>query len=376
MCVPLKRVITLAISVSSDIHLEVPFMSSLPHSIFSTDALSEKERFTAWREDMSVIFDVEKAPVRDDAPFHATFDLYFFGQSVVGALDASTGRYVRSRRKADKDGLDAILLQLFVEGGVQFGVGQRTTYASAGDIVVFDLAQPVDNINRKFRHITAMWPRAAIEEVVPDIARWHGRSLPRESPAVTLLQRHIISCFDLAPRFNIDEGQRVEAATLSLAAAAMAGSNLGAEVAAAPPMAEMLTYQIKRYIRENLGSADLSPAQIAQKFGISRTQLYQLLDSVGGISRYQRHLRLQRCLADLQNPVMAHLNISEIAYNWGFKHPATFNRNFRTAFEVTPGEARARAFGEERFLGKSSPVRRMETHIQAEHHQWFHAVGN
>lgn len=322
-----------------------------------------------------MIFDVEKSPVADEAPFHATFDLFHFGQSVLGDLTASTGRYVRTRRKVARDGLDAILLQLFLEGGVQFGVGRRTTYAQAGDIVVFDLAQPVDNINTKFRHLTSMWPRAAIEEVLPDIERWHGHALPKDNPAVAILRQHMASCFDMAGHLNQEQGLRVETATLALAGAAMTGADLTDDSEAYPAMAEVLTYQIKRYIRENLASPFLSPAQIARRFGISRTRLYQLLEPVGGISNYQRHLRLQRCLTDLQNPELAKLQISEIAYRWGFSQLATFNRNFRKAFDITPGEARVRAFGGKRIVAASSPLQRRDEQIVREHHQWFHAIG-
>ena len=324
---------------------------------------------------MSVIFDVEPVPALDSQPHHATFDLYQFGQSVLADLNASSGRYARTGRKATQDGLDAILLQLFVEGEVQFGAGQRTTYASAGEIVVFDLAQPADNINTQFRHITCMWPRTVIEEVIPDIARWHGRTLPKKNPSVELLRQHMISCYQLAPRFSLNEGHQVELVTLTLAAAAMAKGNGLPDFAEAAPMAEMLLYQVKRHIRKHLGAADLSPAQIAHHFGISRTRLYKLFESVGGISRYQRHLRLQRCLTDLQDPSHSQKQISEIAYRWGFNHPATFNRNFRNAFDTTPGEARALALGGNRTITPCSLVSRKTQDSEKEHHQWFSNIG-
>ena len=350
-------------------------MSLLPHSRFSTDDLEVKDRLACWREDISVIFDLEQAPIPDPEPFHAVFDLYHFGHSVLGHLDSSTGRYVRSPRKAARDGMDSILLQLFLEGGVQFGVGQRTTYADAGDIVVFDLSQPVDNINRKFQHLTLMWPRPAIEEVVPDIARWHGHCLPRNNPAVELLRRHMCSSHELAPSFSPQEGLRVEAAALSLAAAGMAGKGMLPDTPPQSTMEEVLIYQIKRHIRKHLGSADLSPDQIANQFGISRRRLYQLLQPIGGIARYQRQLRLQRCFADLQNPAHAHLQISEIAYRWGFNHLGTFNRNFRATFGITPSDARCKELVAAHAQNSASPTGRKEEEMQAEHQQWFIALG-
>lgn len=350
-------------------------MSQLPHSRFSTDDLPERDRLASWKEDISLIFDLERAPLEDPEPFHANFDLFHFGQSVLAHLDSSPGRYVRSARKSSRDGMDSILLQLFLEGGVQFGVGQRTTYGEAGDIVVFDLAQPVDNINRRFRHITAVWARATIEAVVPDIGRWHGLNLPRDNPAVALLRQHMISSYELAPRFSLQEGRRVEEATLALAGAAMSGNSPLDEPTAPTAIAEVLAYQIKRHIRENLGATDQAPEQLAHRFGISRRKLYQLFEPVGGIARYQRISRLKRCMADLQNPAQAHLQISEIAYRWGFRHAATFNANFRAAFGVTPSEARQTAREGAVLRASQRPRSRSEEGARGEHHQWLMSIG-
>ena len=350
-------------------------MSSLPHSHFSTGDLPEKDRLAAWHEDISVIFDHDVAPIADAHPFHATFDLYNFGRSVFALLDASPGRYVRSTRKASRDGMDSILLQLFLAGGVQFGVDQRITYAETGDIVVFDLAQPVDNINRRFRHLTTLWPRPAIEAVVPNIEQWHGRCLPRDNPSFMLLRQHMISSYELAGRFTRQEGQRVEEATLALAGAAMSGGDSQDEAACPPPIKGVLIYQIKRHIRKNLGADDQSPEQIARHFGISRRHLYQLLEPFGGIARYQRQLRLQRCLSELQNPEQTHLQIAEIAYRWGFSSAANFNRNFRAAFGITPGEARNLPQDDARFPCLMGKPRLQKAPAHAEHQQWFMALG-
>jgi AraC-like DNA-binding protein len=350
-------------------------MDLLPHSRFTTDDLPERDREAAWHEDISVIFDHRRAPVEDPLPFHACFDVYHFGHSALARLQASTGKYVRSARKAAKDGMDSILIQLFLEGGVQFGVGQRTTYSEAGDIVLFDLAQPVDNINQTFHHITLVWPREAIEALVPNISRWHGHNLPKDNPSVGLPRQHMISSCDLAPQFSQEQGWRIEKATLALVGAALSGHTLQPEQVETPAMKDLLIYQIKRHIRQHLSNTDQSPAQIAHHFGISRRHLYQLLESVGGISRYQTHLRLQRCMADLQNPHNAHLQISEIAYRWGFRNLATFNRNFRNAFGMTASDARNRQQQTTTPAGHPGPLHSKEREGLAEHQQWFMSLG-
>jgi len=328
---------------------------------------------SAWCDDISVLFDVDRAAHDDGNPFHAHFDLYHFGHSVLAYLDSSTARYLRNSRKSARDGIDSILLQLFLEGGVQFGVGNQTTYAEANDIVVFDLTQPIDNINQKFRHITAVWPRTRIEEVVPDIHRWHGHTLPRDNPSVRLLRQHMMTSYELAPRFSPQEGLRVEAAAIDLVGAATANRDgLPEGGPSGSALKEMLIYQIKRHIRRNLDSIEQNPDQIAAHFGISRRRLYKLMEPMGGIAHYQTRLRLQRCLSDLQDPNNAGLNISEVAYRWGFGNLATFNRNFKNTFGLKPSDARSQ------FVTGVPPAssrnERCSTAIRAEHQQWFIAL--
>lgn len=350
-------------------------MALIPHSRFCTDDLPERDREAAWHEDISVIFDHASAPVEDPFPFHACFDVYHFGHSALARLQASSGRYMRSTRKATTDGMDAILIQLFLEGGVQFGVGQRTTYAEAGDIIVFDLAQPVDNVNQRFHNITMGWPREMIEALVPRISSWHGHCLPKDDPSVALLRQHMVSSCDLAPQFTQAQGQRVEKATLALVGAALSGNELTPEQLEMPDMKALLVYQIKRYIRKHLSDTDQSPEQIARHFGISRRQLYQLLKSVGGIARYQMHLRLKRCMADLQNPDHARMQISEIAYRWGYRNLATFNRNFRSTFDTTASEVRNRQQQTPSPFAPLSPLTVKEGESIAQHQQWFISLG-
>lgn len=315
-------------------------MNNIPRSSFSTRNFKSKHRFGAWREDISLIFDVEEPSSENKEPFHATFDLYNFGQSVLAKLHSSSARYVRSRKKALSDGLDSILLQLFIKGEIQFGSGKRTTYANLGDIVVFDLSQPVDNFNSSFLHLTIMLPREVIEAAIPEIHRWHGLALPRDNPSFHLLRNHLISSFELAPSFDMKAAGYVEAATIALAAAAMSGSPPLVEGSRKADVERAMIHQIKRYIQRNLGSTELSPESIAHDFGVSRAQVYRLMEPVGGISSYIRRLRLHRCMADLRDPRFAHQNVSEIAYRLGFEHLTTFNRSFREAFGMTPSEAR------------------------------------
>jgi AraC-like DNA-binding protein len=50
--------------------------------------------------------------------------------------------------------------------------------------------------------------------------------------------------------------------------------------------------------------------------------------------------RLDTCRAALRDDRQRALNISEIAYRWGFSDLSHFNKTFRQRFDCTPGEWR------------------------------------
>ncbi|MFJ9244159.1 helix-turn-helix domain-containing protein [Streptomyces sp. NPDC101776] len=54
-----------------------------------------------------------------------------------------------------------------------------------------------------------------------------------------------------------------------------------------------------------------------------------------------REQRLARCRRDLADPALAHLAVAAIGSRWGFPGPAHFSNAFRTAYGMSPSEARA-----------------------------------
>lgn len=194
-------------------------------------------------------------------------------------------------------------------------------------------------------------------------------ALARTSPAVQLLRSHMLSSFELAPHFGTEAGRHVELATISLAAAAISNNDHIPleDDASAPTIPGVLTHQIKRHIRRNLGSENLSPQAIAREFGVSRAQIYRLMEPLGGVASYIRRLRLQHSMAALCDPLLAHQNISEIAYRSGFNHLTTFYRSFRETFGVSPKDAREKGG---LFLQPTA-----STGTAKQHQEWIRSAG-
>lgn len=78
-------------------------------------------------------------------------------------------------------------------------------------------------------------------------------------------------------------------------------------------------------------------------FGLSRAQLYRLTEPMGGVMKYVKELRLERCMSCLKHPDYMRHSIAEIAYKWGFNDVGTFTRSFKKHYQILPSDVRALA---------------------------------
>jgi AraC-like DNA-binding protein len=90
-------------------------------------------------------------------------------------------------------------------------------------------------------------------------------------------------------------------------------------------------------IEENMADSDLDIEGFAQKVGVSRMQLYRKLHALTNmtVKEFIRHIRLKRATQLL---VQQKLNISEIAYEVGFKDLSHFRKCFKTEYGMSAKE--------------------------------------
>ncbi|MEM7638431.1 MAG: helix-turn-helix transcriptional regulator [Pseudomonadota bacterium] len=94
---------------------------------------------------------------------------------------------------------------------------------------------------------------------------------------------------------------------------------------------------IRAHIEENLGDLSLLPAQICDKFNLSRATLYRMFEVDGGVRRYIQDRRLYAAVWDLAEGGIHRGRLTEVAEKWGFSSNANFNRAVKTVFEMPPG---------------------------------------
>ncbi len=97
--------------------------------------------------------------------------------------------------------------------------------------------------------------------------------------------------------------------------------------------------KVRTAVEENIDDEDFGIHQLCRTVGMSRTQLHRKIKALTGrsTSHYIRAIRLKRARKLLSD---TDLNISQIAYEVGFRDPKYFSRTFAEEFGMPPNAAR------------------------------------
>lgn len=307
----------------------------VPSTVFRTEALAPDEQFEAWRERIGVIFDV--APLEPPAGgFLAEADAFHLGEMVMTRTQFAPQRFLRTERQLRSDMIDHYLVQYYRQGGYVGEVGGRPIQIQPGSVSVLDLAQPLHTQASAAENIALVVPRDVMASLLPDANDLHGTVL--EAGSAALLIDHLTSLERRLPALDCKQVSHVARATCDLLAASILPSQANLERAHQQIRSQRLE-QVRRFIDARLGSPELSPAFICRSLALSRSQLYALFASTGGVVEYIRKRRLLRIHAALADPVDRR-SIAVLTTAYGFNSQAQVSRAFRQQFGYPPSEIR------------------------------------
>ena len=93
--------------------------------------------------------------------------------------------------------------------------------------------------------------------------------------------------------------------------------------------------KLRRTVIDNIEDEGFGTAELCRALGMSRTQLYRKIKALSGksTSNFVRSIRLHKAKELL---VSSRLNISQIAYEVGFRDPKYFSRTYTREFGKSP----------------------------------------
>lgn len=304
--------------------------STVPSAHFSTG------QFEAWRESISVVFEVEP-PVRPvPTPFGATVEAFQLGDMIVTDARLGDQRYVRSAARARRDGMDHFVFNLYRTGGWEAQTNNSEFKGLAGQVQVLDLSRDLVSDEPTSDLATLFVPRSLIEDRLPNLTALHGCA--PTGPHAWLLVEFIDLLARRLPTLPSGSEQELSRAICDMLAACLRPSLDGLEIARSGLEAVLLR-RARRFIDARLSSPELGAEALCRGLGVSRRTLYRMFEPEGGVQHYIQGKRLERMRSCLTDPTETR-RISDVAAEYGFLRNDHFARAFKHQFGLPPRDVR------------------------------------
>ncbi|MEU6354282.1 helix-turn-helix domain-containing protein [Streptomyces sp. NPDC047072] len=318
----------------------------------SSEDLPAADRFPWWCEQMAqdIVPSMVSSPHVGD--FRSTVTVAELGRVLLTTIDYPELRSVRSSAMVRRSDPERYGLSLILANDLYMAQRDNEARLHPGNLLLHDTSQPMDTRalpgTGRGEMVMLQVPRSTLplrpERLNPLLAQ----VIPGGTGMSAVFARYIVSVAGVIGRGEVGEREveRLGEVALDLAAATLA-SYIDAEDRLSPETRrQALLARIEAFVELNLADPELTPATIAAHHHISLGYLHRLFQHrERTVAAWIRHLRIERARADLADPRLRHHPVHALGARWGFPHAADFNRAFRAAHGVPPGDYRRQTLG-------------------------------
>lgn len=260
--------------------------------------------------------------------------------SDVGAAAQAVNRRHLQPRCRDEDKYFAVLM---LEGQECLEQGSNRARIGPGEFSIYDATRPHHLVfDHDWRQIIISVPRASLNQLVVDMDSRTATRVSLDTPTGRVLRAFLETLSTQIGQFTPAEMARLSESATHLIALTL-GNLQPSDREHTRTQALTLT-RVKLYINDHLRDPALNAQQVACATGLSSRYIGKLFEREGSsLMRYVLRRRLERCGAELGNPLNGGIRISELAFAWGFNDLSHFSRVFREFYGVSPKEWRETA---------------------------------
>lgn len=304
---------------------------------FSTRDLPVRDQRAAWRAWFNPVFDLAWRPEEEQHPFLADVAAWTIGGAMLSRVRAPALHSVRNAGHVRRDPTDHWVIAV---GAIRSNItlADGALHVMAGEPFLLSLADTVESARGADDRLHLYLPRDRFAGLAPQLDRARGSAI--KGPLGRLLVDYLHLLERTLPTLGEAEMTRLTDAIEAMVAACILPA--GAPEDTGGQMDVTRLDRVRRAVRKRLHSATLTPASLGRDVGMSRSQLYRLMEGEGGVIRYIQRQRLRAIHTALSDPEDER-PIAVIAEACGFYDPSTFSRTFRREFGVTPSDVRAAA---------------------------------
>ncbi|SAL73485.1 AraC family transcriptional regulator [Caballeronia udeis] len=301
---------------------------------FTTESYAEVDRLRAWSEALErhgLRCGVLQAAAR---PLHGTIKSR---KSSSGFELIALSAFAQTI-ELKVDGADSLVIVLHLDGGVTLVADGVRARVATGDIIYASSREEARlSFTSDFRAFVIRVPRASINARLLTPFSLRAGRLPGEAGIGHVFSGFLRSIAESVETLSLDELRPLELALAEFLIASLAGHDKQGSYSGLTPSQAAIFSRVCRTIEGNLADPDLGLTSIAKEERVSPRYLQKLFEAVGqNFSIYLRSRRLERCRAELVNPLYEKVSIADVCFRWGFNDPAYFSRVFREQYGASP----------------------------------------
>lgn len=309
---------------------------------FLSTALPPQQRAAAYRQALQHYFSYltgdARAEVEANQPdrFSASLEPFAIGQ-VRGGIHHCNAKHRLFLPHTGIAGLEVILL---CDGDLTLYDNSGTIELLPGDMIVCPRGTERQTASSRFEMIGFGIPEFLLLHRDSELRATIGRRIVGNSGLAACIGAFLRKAAESHRELTPEEGFALQKAVVdSICLLGAADGICGAS--AAPTDQEEKLERLKALASRSLECADLAPAMLAERTGISTRTLHRLFAASGTTFQdWLREQRLERCWAELNDHGRRGRSIADVAFGCGFNDLSTFNRAFRARFGMTPRAAR------------------------------------
>lgn len=305
--------------------------------VFDTRVLPVRDQYEAWRAWSLPLLDVTSQKTVSEG-FRAENRVWKLDDGLlVTQVTAPTSRSVRSPRLIRHLPVDHWVVTKLLRGVTSIETSRGTIEVQAGQSYVWSLGQLSSSERSEIERLDLLLSRDTFRDIAPLLDAASGSVLGE--PLDRLLGDFLLTLLQRLPHLPQSDAPHLRVAISKLVAACIAPS--AARVEAARMQIDVGRLErVRQTVRTHLQSPLLGPQMLCRQVGMSRSNLYRLLESEGGVTSYIQRHRLTEAhsrLSDSKNTQ----SVAAMARDLCFTDSSSFSRAFRAMFGASPGEVRA-----------------------------------
>ena len=309
----------------------------------TTEVLAEKDRLPYWRDVVCATFvELECDGVGSDG-FFGSMTNSAIGDIQISEVKSTSHIVRRTRSKIAASDLDYFLLSLQTSGQGVLAQDGRTAQLQPGDFALYDTTRPYDlRFDTRFSQLVLRLPREIVAGRLADAESCTALRIAGNTGTGRLASMFIRQLHTEIDDIDPISVARLHASTVDLLATALAEQ--GGIGGTSNESHVLVRRRVSAFIEDHLGDANLSCEMIAAAQSISQRYLRKIFEeSSQSVSELIWARRLDQAKRNLADPLLAHIAVTAIGYDVGFKDAAHFSRSFKVKYGLTPRDYRATA---------------------------------